>query len=396
MRLSEHAKSRDNNFTLLRLMAALTVVLVHSSPMLRGPAPTEEDFLLAHIGRDLGPIALDWLFVTSGFLVTASLFQRRDLNHFIWARALRLYPGLWVCLPLTVFILAPLLTMMPAKDYYASKETWTYFWRGMTLFNGIRYSLPGVFETNPLKGEFNGSLWTLPVELRMYVYCAIGWLAFSWRPALRVPALKIVAPVVALVLYVSILRHFSQGITINNVDVAIFMFFMGATLYFWRDKASLSWASFVALPLLVAGAALVGPGLAFVVYLLCSAPFLLHLAYLPGGKIREVNGWGDYSYGIYIYAFPVQQTLAHFFPAMPLAGMVLGSGGIAWAIAWCSWRLVEKRAMELKNFCADATQRLFDRVGAWVRTWLGPRPAIGADAERFPREEHAAPARVEG
>jgi peptidoglycan/LPS O-acetylase OafA/YrhL len=395
MRLSEHALSRDNNFTLLRLMAALTVVLAHSRPML-GLGPPEQDFLLDHIGRAFGPMALDWLFVTSGFLVTASLFQRGDLNHFIWARALRLYPALWLCLPLTVLILAPLLSTMPAKDYYASKETWTYFWRGATLFNGIRYTLPGVFETNPLKGEFNGSLWTLPVELRMYVFCAIAWLAFSWRPALRVPALKIVAPLLALVFYVAILRRFSQGIEINNVDVAIFMFFMGATLYFWQDKASLSWASFVVLPLLVAGAALIDRGLAFAVYLLCSAPFLLHLAYLPGGKIRKVNDWGDYSYGIYIYAFPVQQTLAHFFPNMPLAAMVLASGGIAWAFAWCSWRLVEKRAMAMKNSCADATQRLLDRIGARVQAWARVHSRAPAEAEGFPCEDAPAPARVEG
>jgi peptidoglycan/LPS O-acetylase OafA/YrhL len=395
MRLSEYARSRDNNFALLRLTAALTVVLAHSRPML-GLGPAEQDFLLDHLGRAFGPIALDWLFVTSGFLVTASLFQRGDLNHFLWARALRLYPALWLCLPLTVLVLAPLLSTMPAKDYYASKETWTYFWRGATLFNGIRYTLPGVFENNPLKGAFNGSLWTLPVELRMYALCAVAWLAFSWRPALRVPALKIVAPIVALFLYVPIVRRFSQGIEINNVDVAVFMFFMGATLYFWRDKASLSWASFVALPLLVSGAALIDRDLAFAVYLLCSAPFLLHLAYLPRGKIRKVNDWGDYSYGIYIYAFPVQQTLALLFPNMPLAAMVLASGGISFAIAWCSWRLVEKRAMEMKTFCADATQRLLDRIGARVQAWPGVRSQGGAEAERFPREERPAPARVEG
>jgi peptidoglycan/LPS O-acetylase OafA/YrhL len=395
MRLSEHAKSRDNNFTLLRLLAALTVVLVHSGPIL-GLGSTEQGFLFAHIGRALGPIALDWLFVTSGFLVPASLFQRGDLNHFVWARALRLYPALWLCLPLTVLILAPLVSTLPAKDYYASKETWTYFWRGMTLFNGIRYTLPGVFDANPLKGQFNGSLWTLPIELRMYAFCVIGWVAFSWRPAWRAPALKIVAPVVALFLYVSILRHFSQGKDTNNVDVAVFMFFMGATLYFWRDRARLSWAGLVALPLLVVGAALIDRGLAFAVYLLCSALFLLHLAYLPGGKIRKVNDWGDFSYGIYIYAFPVQQTLALLFPKTPLWAMVLGSGATAWAIAWCSWRLVEKRAMAMKTSCADATQRWFDRLGARVRAWVGGRRDVGPEAERLPCEGGAAPARVEG
>src|SRR5579871_4355495 len=191
MRLSEHARSRDNNFSLLRLSAALIVVLMHSSPVL-GLGPPENGFLLAQVGRGFGPMALDWLFVTSGFLVTASLFNRGDVNHFIWARALRLYPALWLCLPLLVFVLAPAVSALPAREYYTSKETWTYFWRGVTLVNGIRYSLPGVFDGNPLKGEFNGSLWTLPVELRMYIYCVVGWVAFSWRPAWRVPALRIV------------------------------------------------------------------------------------------------------------------------------------------------------------------------------------------------------------
>ena len=396
MRLSEHARSRDNNFSLLRLMAALTVVLVHSTPVL-GLGSPEADFLLAHIGRAFGPIALDWLFVTSGFLVTASLFQRGDLNHFLWARALRLYPALWLCLPLTVLVLAPLVGTLRAQDFYASKETWTYVWRGATLFNGIRYSLPGVFEANPLRGEFNGSLWTLPVELKMYVFCALAWLAFSWRPAWRVPALRIVTPLVALWLYVSILRGFSHTGGVNNVDVAIFMFFMGASLYFWRDRVSLSRTSFLALPLLVAGAALIDRNLSFAVYLLCSPLFLLHLAYLPAGKIRKVNDWGDYSYGIYIYAFPVQQTLALLFPKMPLAAMVLSAATLSWALAWCSWHLVEKRAMAVKNACANGTERVFGRGVATVRGWLSRRdPAPEAKPEPTFAENPAGPVRAEG
>jgi peptidoglycan/LPS O-acetylase OafA/YrhL len=396
MRLSEHARSRDNNFSLLRLMAALTVVLVHSTPVL-GLGSPEQDFLLTHIGRASGPIALDWLFVTSGFLVTASLFNRGDVNHFIWARSLRLFPALWLCLPLLVLGLAPLLSALPAKDYYGSKETWTYLWRGMTLVNGIRYSLPGVFDTVPLKGEFNGSLWTLPVELRMYMYCVIGWLAFSWRPAWRVPALRIVAPLIAVALYVMLIRAFLRG-TLSNVDVAIFMFFMGASLYFWRDRVSLSWASFAALPLLVAGAALIDRNLAFAVYILCSAPFLLHLAYLPGGRIRKVNDWGDYSYGIYIYAFPVQQTLAFLFPKMPLAAMVLSAAGISWALAYCSWHLVEKRAMELKNACANSAERIYGRAVEKAKRWVRlPESAPAPKPEpRFASEDAAAPVRADG
>src|SRR5208337_3257121 len=108
------------------LLAALIVVVFHSGPIL-GLAADGRDFIFDHFGRSLGEMALDMLFVTSGFLVTASLFNRGDLTAFLWARALRLYPGLWVMLPLTVFILAPAVTSLPLADYYDSHQTWDYY-----------------------------------------------------------------------------------------------------------------------------------------------------------------------------------------------------------------------------------------------------------------------------
>jgi peptidoglycan/LPS O-acetylase OafA/YrhL len=359
MRLSEYARGRDNNFTLLRLLASLTVVLYHSGPALGVQGGRE--FLFEFVGRSFGEMALDMLFVTSGFLVTASLFNRGDLNHFLWARALRLYPALWLMLPLTVFLLAPALTTLPIKDYCSAKATWDYFAKNATIMNGIRYSLPGVFETLPLKGEFNGSLWTLPVEARMYVYLAVGWLAFSFTPKIRVPALSVIAPVAAAAIMAAILITRTRG-SMNNKDVAVFMFFYGASLYFWRDKLFLNHLTFAALPLLVLAAAMLDRRLSFAIYLLCLPPFLLCLAYIPGGPIRSVNRWGDYSYGIYIYAFPVQQTLALFFPKLSMLAMAGAAGAVSFALAFCSWNLVEKRAMGLKDACAEVTARAFRTI----------------------------------
>ena len=70
MRLSEYARSRDNNFTLLRLLAAFAVVLAHSWSVL---GIDGRDFAYDYVGREIAEMALDMLFVTSGFLVTASL-----------------------------------------------------------------------------------------------------------------------------------------------------------------------------------------------------------------------------------------------------------------------------------------------------------------------------------
>ena len=111
MRLSDYAVGRDNNFTLLRFSAAMTVLFAHSVAVLG--LPPDSEFFYKRLGFSLGEMGLDMLFVTSGFLVTASLVVRQDLIAYLWARILRVYPGMWVMLVLTVFVLAPALTTLP-------------------------------------------------------------------------------------------------------------------------------------------------------------------------------------------------------------------------------------------------------------------------------------------
>ena len=173
MRLSDYAVGRDNNFNLIRFLAALSVLFGHSVGVLGLPSAYE--FFFDHLGLSLAEMAVDVFFVTSGFLVTASLINRGNLIAFLWARVLRIYPALWVMLALTVFVLAPALTTLPLADFFSAAKTWDYFAKCATLIGGVRYSLPGVFDAMPLKGEFNGSLWTLPIEFRLYLYLAAGW-----------------------------------------------------------------------------------------------------------------------------------------------------------------------------------------------------------------------------
>src|SRR5947209_14427377 len=130
LRLADHAKSRDNNFTLLRFIAAMMVIFAHSFSALQ--IPWFHDIFLDRFGRNIGEIALDMLFVTSGVLVTPSLVKR-GLIEFLWARGLRLYPAMWLMLPVTVLFLAPMLTSLPARDYYTSHATWDYLWKCGTI-----------------------------------------------------------------------------------------------------------------------------------------------------------------------------------------------------------------------------------------------------------------------
>jgi peptidoglycan/LPS O-acetylase OafA/YrhL len=355
LRLSDYAVGRDNNFTLLRFSAAMTVLFAHSIGALGLPPETEPFF--NRIGFSLGEMGLDALFVTSGFLVTASLVSRRDLISFFWARGLRVYPALWVMLLLTVFVLAPVLTTRPLRDYFAAQTTWSYFYKCSTLLSGIRYSLPGVFETLPLKGEFNGSLWTMPVEVRMYLYVAVLWIALALLPALRLKSMRIIQALAAALFLVIVLRGRLAGSDFNGANIRVFMYLYGSALYLWRDKIPLS-GGLIVVFLAALVAASFEKTVFLAIYLLAMAPLVLHLAYVPGGPIRGFNKWGDYSYGVYIYAFPIQQTLALLFPKLPLLGMMAASAIASCSVAYVSWHLIEKRALAVKDDCAAATERL--------------------------------------
>ncbi|MGC9957203.1 acyltransferase family protein [Roseiarcus sp.] len=356
-RLSEYAVGRDNNFNLIRLMAALSVLFSHSVAALG--LPSSREFFFDHLGLSLAEMAVDVFFVTSGFLVAGSLVNRGDVIAFLWARALRIYPAIWVMLILTVFVLAPALTTLPLADYFASPKTHDYFVKCATLIGGVRYSLPGVFETMPLHGEFNGSLWTLPIELRLYCYLAAGWLVLAAAPAIRMRAMSVAAPIVACAYLVLILRGRLFGAPFNAADTRIFMFLYGTTLYLWRDRVPMSpGILFAALACLLIAS--VNEQAFFVVYVVSLAPLVLHLAYLPKGRVLAFNDWGDCSYGVYIYAFPIQQTLAFLFPGMPLIAMILVSAAITLGVAALSWTLVERRALALKGDFAAATSRAFN------------------------------------
>ena len=317
MRLSEYAVGRDNNFTLLRFAAAMTVLFAHSVAVL--VLPPDSEFFYKRVGFSLGEMGLDMLFVTSGFLVTASLVVRQDLIAYLWARILRVYPGLLVMLVLTVFVLGPALTSLPRGASYASSLTWEYFRKCATLIGGVRYSLPGVFETVPLRGEFNGSLWTMPVEVRMCLYLAAIYVALAVVPALRIKAMRVVLPLSAAVLIAIVLSQRLTGGAYNRAKIRVFMFLYGSSLFVSREKIPLG-------PWLLAGI----------------------LAALVLGFFRQD--------GVLCRLRSLPRT------ARPSSGLSARRDASARsvAIAIVSWKLIEERALGLKGDFAEATSRAFN------------------------------------
>lgn len=346
MTLSNYTQGRDNNFNLLRIMAALAVLVTHSFALAIGTGAAEP--FRDSLGMTMGSIAVDVFFVTSGFLVTGSLLTRQNACEFIWARFLRVFPALLVMLFLTVFGLGPFLTSWPLSAYLTDAGTYGYLVKCATLISGVWYNLPGVFDANPFKHAVNGSLWSLPYEIRMYAILLVVWLALRRVEPVGSRAFSAALASAVLVAGLFVLTRHIKGLPADQFVTLFFMFFSGAVCFLLKERITLShgWFCFCAMALL--STALVGPRLFFVVYLLTVAYTVLYLAYIPSGPVRTYNRVGDYSYGVYIYAFPVQQSVAALIPGVSVLFLFLISACITLSLAVLSWHLIERRALACK------------------------------------------------
>jgi peptidoglycan/LPS O-acetylase OafA/YrhL len=357
MILLGQVRGRDNNFFLIRIIAAFVVLIFHSHP-LTTTAPYHD--FLTPLGFRTGAVAVHIFFFTSGFFITSSLISRDNMIDFVWARFMRIFPALWFMLLVTVVGIGLFVGTLPVGEFFSSPVTHEYVTRCATLVNGIRYFLPGAFATNPYPDAVNGSLWTLPIEWRMYEYLAGAWILFVLKPSWRLTAFRVGFPLATLALMVIAFATFETDDLRDDGQIGIAEFFAGASLYVWRDRFKLSYTRFALLFGALCLAALDRRAF-FIVYLLALGPLTLNLAYLFGGWIRNFNRLGDYSYGVYIYAFPVQQSLAAMIPGISVTRMNIFASAVTLALAVISWHLIEKPALDRKFAAAAATQRVFDR-----------------------------------
>jgi peptidoglycan/LPS O-acetylase OafA/YrhL len=338
--LSDVCRGRDNNLNLIRLLAATAVIVSHAWPISLGLGTVQP--LADLTGYDLGSFGLFTFFSISGFLIARSFERQPTLRHWLTARVLRLFPALAVVLVLTVLVLGPLLTTLPPEVYFGHPETQSYIPRNLTL--AFRQSgLPGVFETQPLAGEVNGPLWTLFYEVLCYGGVMIMGLlgAFrAWRPLIAVALVYVLANAAAVAM-----PRDDVPVVVRSLLSLGMPFAIGVAFYLGRSYLPLTpliLAGLVAASALVKGTLLYQPVLMLT---LCYGVFVL--AYLPGGVIRRYNRLGDYSYGLYIYGWPMQQTVVFVFGAMsPLTNVALALP-MALALAWLSWTWVEKPALAL-------------------------------------------------
>lgn len=359
-----------NNFNSIRLIAAWLVIYSHAWAI-TGTAGNDHLARLT-IAKSAGAFAVDVFFVISGFLVAASL-ERRSWRDFLVARALRIYPALIVCALATVFVLGPLVTS--AADYWRDAATWRYLWANATLWRA-EFWLPGVFETLP-RTAVNGSLWTLPIEGRLYLALLVAGALGMLRPMRYLPAWTLaIAGACGFALWRAPLpEHLSYLIWVTS------FFITGTLVWVWRERIRLSWPLLIGL-LILAGLArdtrAFEPAyFALVVY------GTFWLGFAPRLPRIERN---DLSYGVYLYGWPMQQ-LALLAGATTVASNIIAASVAAFACAALSWFCIERPALRWKRRATSASSETSE---------TSCRLAIETPAATIEATERTAPQRAHG
>lgn len=330
--MNNGAQSRHNNFDFLRICAAFLVLVSHQFPLTgRYPGPWL-------FGVSLGTFAVLIFFSISGFLVSQSWRIDPNAIRFLAKRFLRIWPGLAVVVLLAAFVLGPLVSTLDVRSYFSHPELRDYLHNLKVMT--INYALPGVFESNSYPRAVNGSLWTIPLEVGCYlVLLMIGW------PGLLKKRWAVLLGTILFGVY-----YFGFAFDPNQYQYHFALyFFAGVCLDLYRHaweehpERLLKAALAISIAFYLFGASAVA--------LLFLVPGLvIYIGTRSTPVLRRFGRYGDVSYGVYIYAFPVQQTLLWMVGKdFPFAAGLAIAAVVTVACAFLSWHLVEHPALRLKS-----------------------------------------------
>jgi peptidoglycan/LPS O-acetylase OafA/YrhL len=328
---------RRNNFDALRLLAAASVIFSHSFLIAEGTQKHEWLIRLTGNQSILGLCGVFVFFAISGFLITQSFEQTADPWRYLAKRALRIFPGLFVATFISAFVLAPLVTTLEPAVYFSQPQPYQFL-VGNTLLYQVVHELPGVMFVNNAAGlEVNGSMWTLRPEFIMYLMV----LGLGVTRLLTLP--------VALLLLALGIACLSFGALAVLGGWGWMLGFFAAGMVLYKLRATRIFDGRVAL-LALAGLVLSVPLRQFIpLFPLFGCYLALWLALNPRLPVIPATRFGDLSYGLYIYGWPVEEAVIWYLGGRALWWQLFAIALPATAaIAFLSWHLVERPALRLK------------------------------------------------
>jgi peptidoglycan/LPS O-acetylase OafA/YrhL len=342
---------RANSIGFLRFALATLVVYWHCVQL--GGVGVDPVFELTGGLYYLGALGVDGFFALSGYLITASFVRLNSLSAFAWHRARRIFPGYWVCLLATAFGLPLVFGQRPDPGYFVhnSLEPAGYVAHaaagvvgaigfgehanpaaGLAVTRG-QEDIPGLFDDNPAPRQVNGPFWSLRHEVRLYALVGLlGCLGLLNR------RMALVLLAVAWFMNFEMTRRFGTLAAVAAPRTSAH-FLMGVVFYYWNPPLRVRFA----VPAIGVGTLALATGWYPLVAPLCMTYVIFWLA-----AVLPFRSFGkrDYSYGIYIYSFPVQQSLAAVgIPGYGFAAYLGASFAVTLGFAAASWHLVERPAL---------------------------------------------------
>jgi peptidoglycan/LPS O-acetylase OafA/YrhL len=367
--IATEAQDKRNSIGFLRLVLAACVVISHSRVL--GFNLLEPGEVATHLQTDIGKLGVFGFFVLSGYLISGSAL-RLSIGRFLWHRFLRIFPGLWACLLMMAFVMAPFVALhlngnlhhfwhVPENPFqFLAADWWT----------GLRQTGISGLLVNPITGIFDGALWSLSYELLAYLAIAVLTVTAVLKRAPKVMIILLAAFWVYMVHYqlaagtwrgphptgMPITFPLLGQLTTDNMLYLGFMFLLGVVAQLYKNRISTHAA--VAVAALVVLVASMKIGGFFVFGLPAYGYLVLWTGLRLRGPFQRVGRKHDYSYGLYIYAWPVQDLLAmehvtrHGLLVYTLLSLL---GGLVMAVF--SWHLVERPAMMLKDWTPGFPRR---------------------------------------
>jgi peptidoglycan/LPS O-acetylase OafA/YrhL len=342
-RLADILTPDRNSFGIIRLAMAIAVLVSHSYWFTTGSKVA--DPLVRWTGHSIGEHAVQVFFFLSGILVAQSLLRSRSVLNYAVARSLRIFPALIVCVALSALVLGPMFTHGGLIQYFTDKQLPLYVMKTLMLVTGSA-PLPQLFQNQPLPDMVNVSLWTLKYEVLCYIgfgfIGAIGLLNDRLRPYTS----ALLVALVALV-FVGRPKPLETYTFLDNLRYFALYFYAGVVAYLLRNHVRIS--GLILIPLALAFAALIGTRFGELACCLFLGYATLWTANFTFGPLRAFTTDNDYSYGVYIFAGPIQQLVISLLPDYGATAVSLHALSIALPLAVFSWELIERPAIAMRK-----------------------------------------------
>lgn len=286
--------------------------------------------------QTVGYFSVFIFFIISGYWVTKSYKEESAFLLFIIKRLLRLIPGLAFCLLICFFIIGPLGFSGDLSNYFDTKDNWKFL-RNIIFIS--KTEINGIFLKNPYPNTLNGSLWTLSIEFKWYVILAIfGLLKFLDKKTILTIILLSVFSWVYINYFTYDQKDYKSFFYLGN------FFLIGVFLFLIKINF------LVLFIFLIISAFLILFKFYYLGLLVGLPPLIIYLGTQSFKYFNNISKIGDLSYGVYLYAFPIQQTIFYFFGSklsfyMSFCLVIV----LTFAFAYFSWHFIELPFLRLKN-----------------------------------------------